>query len=68
MFVQESGFIRFAVFSLTSLTSISIFGAALGHSHLFPGGESLPIIPDRNLYAKVTLKKLLFSKRCRNSY
>jgi len=42
-------FIRFAVFSFTSVTSISIFGAGLGQNLLFPGGESLSIIPNRNL-------------------
>lgn len=52
--VQESIFLRCALYVLTSLTTMSIFGSALATSHLYPSLDNIPIVPDRNLYAKVS--------------
>jgi len=52
-FQQESMFLRTALYVLTSLTTMSIFGSALATSHLLPAVDNIPIVPDRNLYAKV---------------
>ncbi|CAL8072826.1 unnamed protein product [Orchesella dallaii] len=51
--MEESMFLRTALYVLTSLTTMSIFGSALATSHLFPAVDNIPIVPDRNLYAKI---------------
>jgi hypothetical protein len=50
---QESGFLRFCLYLLTSFTTLSIFSSALASSHLVPPVDLIPELVDRNIYAKV---------------